>query len=179
MLRILLLVLFVPVLVTAQTPPAQVDTWKPLKFFVGVWEGTGTGESGEAKVEREYKFALNNKFLQVTHRSNYAPQTKNPKGEVHDDLGFFSWDRSRKQFVFRQFHVESFVIQYILSSISEDGKTIILDSENIENVPKGMRSRETFKILNDNEFTKTFEISMPGQEYKVYSENRFKRRQKI
>lgn len=175
MKRIVILILLTSGLVSAQ-PNTQPDTWKPLKYFVGAWEGTGKGESGESRVEREYKFALNNKFLQVTHRSSYAPQEKNPKGEVHDDLGFFSYDKSRKQFVFRQFHVESFVIQYLVSSISEDGKTIILESESIENVPKGMRSRETFKILNDNEFMETFEISMPGQEYKIYSENRFKRK---
>lgn len=173
--KILIIILFVSGLVSAQTV-IPTDAWKPLRYFVGVWEGTGKGESGDSKVEREYKFALNNKFLQVTHRSTYAPQTKNLKGEVHDDLGFFSYDKARKQFVFRQLHVESFVIQYLVSSISEDGKTIILDSENIENVPKGMRSRETFKIVSDNEFTETFEISMPGKEFQVYSENRFKRK---
>jgi hypothetical protein len=68
------------------------------------------------------------------------------------------------------------VIQYLVSSISEDGKTIVLDSESIENVPKGMKSRETFKILNDNEFIETFEIAMPGKEFQIYSENRFKRK---
>jgi len=175
MYKMLIIILLASSFVSAQSAP-QTDNWKPLRFFVGSWEGTGKGESGDSKVEREYKFMLNNKFLQATHKSTYAPQTKNPKGEVHDDLGFFSYDKTRKQFVFRQFHVESFVIQYLVSSVSEDDKTIILDSENIENVPKGMRSRETFKIINDNEFTETFEISMPGKEYKVYSENRFTRK---
>lgn len=175
MFKILFIILLATGFVSAQTA-TKPDVWKPLKFFVGMWEGTGKGESGESKVERKYAFALNNTFLQVTHRSSYAPQEKNPKGEVHDDLGFFSYDKARKQFVFRQFHVESFVIQYLVSSISEDGKTITLDSESIENVPKGMRSRETFKILNDNEFTETFEISMPGKEFQVYSVNRFKRK---
>lgn len=171
----LFLILLLSGLVPAQTPTLP-DTWKSFRFFVGLWEGTGKGESGDSKVEREYKFMLNNKFLQATHRSTYAPQPKNVKGEVHDDLGFFSYDKARKQLVFRQFHVESFVIQYVLTSISDDGKTIILDSESIENVPKGMRSRETFKIINDNEFTETFEISEPGKEFVVYSVNQFKRK---
>lgn len=175
MKNVLILLLFTSGLVTAQTTD-KPDTWKPLRFLVGAWEGTGKGEPGDSKVEREYKFTLGNKFMQATHRSSYDPQPKNPKGEVHDDLGFFSYDKARKQFVFRQFHVESFVIQYVVSSISEDGKTIILDSESIENVPKGMRSRETFKIPNDNEFTETFEISMPGKDFQVYSTNHFKRR---
>lgn len=176
MLRTLFVILVVAAFASGQVPTVKPDVWVPLKYFVGVWQGTGKGDPGESTVEREYKFTLNNKFLQVTHRSSYKPQEKNPKGEVHDDLGFFSYDKSRKQFVFRQFHVESFVIQYVVSSISDDGKTIVLDSESIENVPKGMRSRETFRILNDNEFTETFEISMPGKDYQVYAENRFKRR---
>ncbi len=152
------------------------DTWKPLRFFVGVWEGTGKGEPGESKVEREYKFTLNNKFLQATHRSTYAPQPKNVKGEVHDDLGFFSYNKARKQFVFRQFHIEGFVTQYVASTISENGKTIILESESIENIGKGMRARETYKIINDNEFTETFQIAEPGKEFVVYSFNQFKRK---
>jgi hypothetical protein len=152
------------------------DTWKPLRFFVGTWVGTGKGDPGDSKLEREYKFALNDKFLQVNHRSSYAPQPKNPKGEVHDDLGFLSYDKVRKQFVFRQFHVESFVIQYILASISPDSKTLIFESESIENVPKGYRARETYKIISDNEFTETFELAGPGKDFQVYSENRFKRK---
>jgi hypothetical protein len=176
MKKILLVILLAVGLTSAQQSTPKPDTWKPLKYFVGAWEGTGKGEPGESKLERVYKFTLADKFLEVTHRSSYAPQTKNPKGELHEDLGFFSYDKARKQFVFRQFHVESFVIQYLVSSISEDGKTIVLDSESIENVPKGMKSRETFKILNDNEFIETFEIAMPGKEFQIYSENRFKRK---
>jgi hypothetical protein len=173
--KVLSFVLLASSLMSAQTAPGA-DTWQPLRFFVGVWEGTGTGKPGESKLEREYKFTLGNNFLQATHRSTYAPQPKNPKGEVHDDLGFFSYDKGRKQFVFRQFHVESFVIHYVLSSISADGKTIIFESESIENIPKGYRSRETFKIVNENEFTETFEIADPGKDFVVYSSNHFKRK---
>lgn len=169
------LILLLSGLVSAQTT-TQTDTWKPLKFFVGVWEGTGKGEPGESKVEREYKFTLGNKFLQATHRSTYAPQPKNLKGEIHDDLGFFSYDKARKQFVFRQFHVEGFVSQYVATNISTDEKTIVFDSESIENIGKGMRARETYKILNENEFTETFEIAEPGKDFVVYSANHFKRK---
>jgi hypothetical protein len=178
MRKIILFILLTTIGVAAQTPtpPAKPDAWKHLRVLVGTWEGTGRGQPGDSKVEREYKFTLDDKFIQVAHRSTYAPQPKNPQGEVHDDLGFMSWDKSRKQFVFRQFHVESFVIQYVIASISDDGKTIVMESEAIENVPKGMRSRETWKFQNENEFTETFEIAMPGREFEVYSENKFKRK---
>ena len=162
-------------LAQAQTKPA-VDNWKPLRYFVGIWVGSGKGDSGDSKVEREYKFALNSKFLQVTHRSTYDPKTANPKGNVHEDLGFFSYDRARKQFVFRQFHVEDFFMQFVASSISEDGKTVVLETENVENIPKTMRTRVTYKIVNENEFTETYEIAEPGKDYAVYWVKEFTRK---
>jgi hypothetical protein len=174
MYKILFVILIGTALVSAQTK--KPDNWEPLKFFVGAWEGTGKGQPGVSTVDREYKFTLGDKFLQASHRSTYAPQEKNPKGEVHEDLGFFSYDRVRKQIVFRQFHVESFVIHYVLTSVSADGKTLVFDAESIENIPAGYKARETYKILNENEFTETFEIAAAGKEFEVYSENRFKRR---
>jgi hypothetical protein len=69
-----------------------------------------------------------------------------------------------------------FVIQFLVSSIAEDGKTMILDSERNENIPKDMRSRETYKILNDNEFTETYEIAEPGKDFVVYWVKHFRRK---
>lgn len=175
MYNILFIIFIMSAFVSAQTT-AQPDSWRPVRYFIGVWEGAGKGEPGESKVEREYKFTLNDKFIHVSHKSVYPPQPKNPKGEIHDDLGFLSYDKSRKQFLLRQFHVEGFVVQYVLSSISEDGKTLVFNSESIENIGAGWRSRETWKILNDNEFTETFELSGPGKEFETYVENRFKRK---
>jgi hypothetical protein len=122
--KILVIILILSGLTLAQTSNQQ-DTWKPFRFFVGSWEGTGKGQHGESKLEREYKFILNGKYLQFNHKSTYPPQVKNPKGEVHEDLGLMSYDRNRKQFILRQFHIEGFVNGYALTSISEDGKTII------------------------------------------------------
>ncbi len=64
-----------------------------------------------------------------------------------------SFDKSRKQFVFRQFHVEGFVNQYVTTSISTDGKAIIFTSDGSENLPAGWRARETYKIIGPDEFT--------------------------
>jgi hypothetical protein len=172
-LSFLLLLIFVPGL--AQETKKQ-DTWAPFRFFIGSWNGTGKGEPGVSQLERQYQFILNGKYIQVNHKSVYSPQEKNPKGETHDDLVFFSYDRSRKQFVFRQFHVEGFVNQYKSESISEDGKLMVFISEGIENIPSGWKARETYRILNADEFTETFELAEPGKDFAVYSENHFKRR---
>ncbi len=176
MIRILLLILLVPLLTPAQSA-APNDGWQHFNYFVGIWKGTGKGEPGDSAVEREYKIVLNNKFINVKHKSTYQPQAKNPKGETHEDWGYISFDRARKVYVLRQFHIEGFVTQYYAQTITPDGKTIVFLSENLENLPAGFRARETWKILNENEFIEVFELAPPGKEFSVYSENHFKRQQ--
>lgn len=158
----------------AQKPAA--DTWAPFRHLIGSWEGTGNGQPGLSRIQREYRLVLNDKFLHVQNRSVYDPQPKNPKGETHEDWGMISFDKNRKQFVLRQFHVEGFVNQYVNTSTSADGKTIVFTSESIENIPAGFRARETYKILGPDEFTEVFEIAEPGKDFEVYSEGHFKRR---
>lgn len=167
--------LSLPAFLGRQTKP-PTDLWQPLKFLVGKWEGTGTGKPGVSKVEREYRLTLNDKFLQVNNRSTYEPQAKNPKGEIHEDWGMISFDKVRKLFVFRQFHVEGFVNQYVTTSISADGKTIVFTSENIENIPAGWRARETYKIVSADEFVEVFELAGPDKDFEVYSEARLRRK---
>jgi hypothetical protein len=158
-----------------QTKP-QADVWEPLKPLVGKWEGTGNGEPGVSKIQREYDWVLNGKFLRVQNRSSYHPQPKNPKGEVHEDWGMMSFDKGRQQFVLRQFHVEGFVNQYVMTSSTPDGKTIVFTSESIENIAAGWRARETYKILGANEFVEIFELAEPGKDFALYSEGHFKRK---
>lgn len=174
MRKLLLLLLLIPVPGLNQETKKQ-DTWAPFRFFIGSWKGTGKGQPGISQLERQYQFILNDKYIQVSHKSAYAPQERNPKGEIHDDLGFFSYDRGRKQFVFRQFHVEGFVNQYKSESVSEDGKVMVFISEGIENIPPGWKARETYRVLSADEFTETFELAEPGKEFAIYSENHFKR----
>jgi hypothetical protein len=167
--------LFLPMFVAAQ-PQTKPDAWVPLKYFVGKWEGTGSGKPGESKVQREYQMVLSGKFLQVQNRSTYDPQPKNPKGEIHDDWGMIGFDKARNQFVFRQFHVEGFVIHYVVTSIAPDGNTIVFTSESIENIPAGWRARETSKIISADEFVEVFELAEPGKDFQVYSEARLLRK---
>lgn len=158
------------------TPKETQSVWEPLQLFVGTWEGTGEGQWGTSKVEREYRFVLNGDFLHGKNKSTYEPQEKNPKGEVHENWDFFSYDAVRQKYVLRQFHVEGFVNQYVLDSIAEDGKTLVFITESIENIPAGWRAKETYNFLSDDEFTETFELAAPEKEFEVYVENHFKRK---
>lgn len=162
---------------SADAPPAKPpDAWAPLRFLVGAWTGTGKGESGESRVERTYEFVLGGRFLQAKNKSVYEPNEKNPKGETHEDTGFYSFDRARKKIVFRQFHIEGFVNQYALETAGEDGKTLVFVTEAIENIGPGWRARETLKRVGDDEFLETFALAEPGKEFATYSESRLKRK---
>ena len=150
------------------------DKWARVRFLMGSWEGTTEGQPGQGTVRRRYGTVLKDQFIEVRNTSTYPPQEKNPKGEVHEDVGFISVDRARKRLVLRQFHVEGFVNQYVEAPSASSG-TLLFMSEAIENSPAGFRARETYTMLGADEFEEVFEIAEPGQAFEVYSRAKFRR----
>jgi hypothetical protein len=138
-----------------QQSASTSDTLAPLRFFVGSWRGDQSGQPGAGTSERTYEFVLNDRFLQVRNTSTYPPQEKNKNGEVHHDMGLIGYDRARKTFVFRQFHQEGFVNTYVQEE-NADAKKLVFTSEAIENIAPGWRARETYSILNNDEFIERF-----------------------
>jgi hypothetical protein len=157
-------------------PSASPDPWVPLRCFVGQWEGDSQGEPGKGKTVRTYAYILKERFIQVTSKSVYPPQEKNPKGETHEDLGFFSYDKAAKKIMLRQFHIEGFVCHYSIESMAEDGRTVVFVSTPIENFIPGWRGRETYRFLNNDELIETFALAGPGKEFATYSETHFRRK---
>lgn len=174
MKQLVLLFLLAPTLTFGQLSK-QDSIWLPLKFMIGNWTGTSEGQPGKGKYERSYQFALNKKFIEVRNRSTYPPSKNHPDGEVHEDHGFISYDRGRKTFVLRQFHIEGFVNQFKIESISPDGKTVVFTTESIENIPSGYRARETYVIVDESEFIEIFELAEPGKDFELYSKASLKR----
>ncbi len=170
MVRILLILFLTPLLVFSQ-PKEKKDAWQPFKFFVGSWKGHETGKAGIGKGERSYEFIMKGKYLHCKNKSVFDPQEKNPKGEVHEDWTFLSYDQMRKKFVLREFHIEGYVNQYVLDSLFEDSKEMVFMTEAIENLPPNFRARFSFFIKNENEFTEKFEIAAPEKEFKPLIEN--------
>jgi hypothetical protein len=158
------------------SPTPKADPWQPMRRLLGSWAGDAQGEPGSGRSEREYKLTLRDRFIQVNGTSTYEPQERNPKGEVHEDVGFISYDKAAKKLVLRQFHVEGFVNHYVLESVSEDGRTLVFTTVAIENIPSGWRGRETYQIVSDDEFVETFALAEPGKEFATYSQTRFRRR---
>jgi len=168
-----MLTIITTILLVLTVQSAPVDPWANMRFIVGKWDGVSSGQPGNGIVSRTYEFVLANKFLQVRNKSSYAPQEKNPKGEVHEDWGLFSYDSARKKLILRQFHVEGFVNQYVVQS--ENRTELVFTTEAIENIPSGFRARETYRILGPDEFIERFEIAEPGKDFELYSETKFRR----
>ena len=150
------------------------DPLLPLEFLIGRWEGTSDGKPGTARVQREYTRVLNSRFIRVYNHSVYQPQDKNPKGEIHEDLGIFSFDTSRRRAILRQFHEEGFVNQYV-GELDSQRARFVFTSEAIENIPPGWRARETYVVLGANEFDEVFELAEPGKPFEQYSGARLRR----
>ena len=156
--------------------PKKADPWQLVRPLAGTWEGEASGQPGTGKSEREYRFILKDRYIHITAKTIYPPQEKNPKGEVHEDVGFISYDKIAQKLVLRQFHIEGFVNHYVLDSISEDGRILVFVTAAIENIPAGWRGRETYRIVSNDEFVETFALAEPGKEFATYSETRFRRR---
>jgi hypothetical protein len=162
--------------------PAVSDPFERVAFLIGKWEGTSEGQPGRGTVRREYSRVLNGRFIRVQNRSEYPAQEKNPKGEIHEDEGFYSFDKARQRLVFRQFHIEGFVTTYVedgepaLSLVEGPSATkIVFISESIENVPAGFRARETYVARGADAFEEAFEMAEPGKPFAVYSRTRLTR----
>jgi len=70
---------------------------------------------------------------------------------------------------------EQVVTNWPVATNSADGKTLRFVTETIENIPDGWRERETYKVVNQDEFTEVFELAPPQKDFQIYSESRWKR----
>jgi THAP4-like, heme-binding beta-barrel domain len=157
----------------AQPAPAS-DPFAAVSFLVGRWEGSSVGQPGTGTLRREYERVLGGRFIRIRNRSEYPAQAKNPKGEIHEDEGYLSFDRTRRRLMLRQFHVEGFVNQYVQDEADTPDR-IVFTTEAIENIPAGWRARETYVRQGPDSFEEIFELAEAGKPFEVYSRARLRR----
>jgi hypothetical protein len=164
-----LVVLLIPLL-AAVAQNAKPDIWKPFEYLEGVWEGRGEATSGISSVVQEYRFILGGNFIQATNRAEFKAQEKNPQGELHEDMEFISYDQGRKTHVLRGFYSEGFVNRYI-GKIEDGGKSIIFETEAVENAPAGTRAKIVLRRTAPGKLEQSFYVAWPGREYSCMSTN--------
>jgi hypothetical protein len=174
--RTVLLSAGAPLLPAATGAEALDKNLQPLARFLGKWRGEGDGQPGHSTVERTYEAMPSGHFIVARNTSAYAPQPKNPKGEVHTDLGWFSYDRAARAVVLRQFHyTEAFVNTYASPVDRLSDNAWVFASVALENIPAGFRARETYTFSGADAFEERFEVAAPGKDYETYSLNRLRR----
>jgi hypothetical protein len=159
---------------TPWQPAGTGDAFAPVAFLIGRWEGTSEGQPGKGTLRREYERVLGGRYIRVRNRSEYPAQAQNPKGEIHEDEGYLSFDRARQRLVLRQFHIEGFVNQYVQDDGGTPGR-IVFTSEAIENIPAGWRARETYVVQGPDAFEEVFELAERGKPFAVYSRAQLRR----
>lgn len=75
--------------------------------------------------------------MPVNSPSVYPPQEKNPEVEVHEEIGFFSFDEAIGKLVLREFHVEGFVNQYVVESWDAESRTLAIVTESLRTSSRG------------------------------------------
>lgn len=155
---------------------SQENNFKKFDFLIGKWSGIGSGfGNNKSIINSEFRFVMKGKYIEVLNDSKFVPTTKKPEGEHHIDKGFISYDATRNAFLFRQFHVEGFVIQYILVDSLSSNSKLVFESEEIENFIQGGKARWVISIKNGNEIETTFDVQLPEKEYQCFGENKLKR----
>lgn len=156
----------------------QSKPFDRLNFIIGEWEGQGSGFGNEkSSIQSSFIYAMNGKYIELLNESKFEPTAKNPTGEYHKDQGFISYDKSREKIVFRQFHIEGFVNQYVLQDSVSNDSLLVFETENIENfIPNG-KTRWTIKKLSENEIQTVFDVYMPDKGYTCYGTNTLRKKQ--
>jgi len=154
---------------------AQTDPWTVLCSFEGKWEGPTVGNPGKGSTVREYKFELNGRFLSQRDKSVYQPGDPTAKPLVHEDFGMLSYDKNLQKVIWRQFHSEGMVNEYVSESVGADGKSLEFVTTKIENLPPGFRAKKLYRIVSADEIEETFWLAPPGKELELYTESHLKR----
>lgn len=147
--------------VRAEVPPSDPGgtsgALAPLEPFLGEWTGSAGGFGREAIMTVSYRRVLNDRFIEMRTRSE-------SDHDIHEDIGYFSYDKARCVVVFRQFHTEGFVTRYVLTGVRDEGRTVVFDTESIENLGPGWRARLTMTRTGEDRYSFAFDLAPPEKD---------------
>jgi len=162
-------------LLVAMSAAAQTDPWATLRSLEGNWGGAIWGKPGKGTSTREFRLELSGHFLSQRNQCVFESKSADAKPAVHEDFSMLSYDANQKKIVWRQYHSEGFVHEYVLDSTSDDGKTLDFVSTRMENMPPEFRAKERYRLLASGELEATFWLAPPGKDFEVYTQALLKR----
>jgi hypothetical protein len=151
----------------AAAPVESPDPWAALEMLDGNWEGAIDGKLGTGRGFRRCERLMGDRYLVCRHSSIRLPQEKSPKGDQHEELIVFSYDREREIIVQREFMSEGVVVQ---STCTTEGMTVTCHSEAVES-GTGIRSRLELEFADRYRFTEEYWLAWPGKDFEHYFTN--------
>jgi len=144
--------------------PKPAESWTPLNFLIGEWEGVGSGAPGEAVGSTSFAFSLDKKILIRKNWAQYPPKTGEKNGLSHEDLMIFYPTVTGPSFRAIYFDNEGHVLQYSVS-FGEKQDFTVLETDSTQ---PGPRYRLTYEGKVGGILENIFSIAPPGGEFKVY-----------
>ena len=145
------------------TLAADDDPFEPLRFLIGSWQGTGGGIGGDSSVTHTFDMVLADKFLRWQTRSVFPPKDHQGTGELHEDIGYFSYDANRKKILLRQFLSEGIVSTYVLENMQKPGE-LVLHTEQTEGAGE-LRARIALSLEKEGVYRCILDLAPPGEAF--------------
>jgi len=154
------------------------DTWQVFKPLVGEWKGDGAGFGDVTDVTHLWDLVLQGKYLRLRTKSVSRKEGKSVElqEEIHEDVGFLSWDTDRKSFVFRQFLSEGFINTFDVTINSEKPLMMIFGHRETES-GGGMRAQMTLSFTGDTKYDMVLDLAGPGKEFSPCQQIHMKKKQ--
>lgn len=138
------------------------DTLAGWKYLEGTWTGVGEGKPGESVGTATFSMDLDNKVVVRKNRTEF-PATKDRPASVHEDLMIVYRDATQGLKAI-YFDNEGHVINYDAGAAA-DGTSWTFTSHPAPSAP---RFRLTYRKVDGDTVSTTFEIAPPGREFGVY-----------
>jgi hypothetical protein len=145
------------------------ERFEELHWLIGEWQGYGQFTSRITYVHKEYYYDVAGMFLIERTLDMFPPSEPSTEFEIHQDFTVFYRDTQTGALKAKGFYVEGFVWSSDLT-VSDNGRTIIIEATEIDNAPEGMRSKITILREGDDEYRAIFELAMPGKEHEELEE---------
>ena len=149
----------------AQRPaPTGAARFPELAWLAGEWQGYGRFDTRVTYIHKSFAYDVAGRYLIERTRDMFPPEKPTTEFELHQDFTtYYRTDTGGCRA--KGFFVEGYVWN---STVTATGDRIVVETDTVENAPAGMRARITYVKDGPDGLTGTFEIAMPGQDFKMF-----------
>lgn len=147
-----------------QPEPTGVQRFPELAWLVGEWQGYGQFADRVTYIHKSFSYEVAGRYLVERTRDIFPPEKPTTDFELHQDFTTF-YRMDAGGYRAKGFFVEGYVWS---STVTATGDRVVVETDSVENAPAGMRARITYVRDGPDGFRGTFEMAMPGADYKAF-----------